>query len=161
MRAPRSAALVAAIVALSAAPSAQGLADAARRASGAPPQTAAKKYTNDDVEAAKPAAPAPVDASVPAEAAGETRKGEAAKTAPVASGASAEQAKATEPDVKKPGEYVVTRIASLKAQIATKESQLRDKQARGAVNDAALVTKQIANLQKELTLLESRLSSRD
>jgi hypothetical protein len=160
MRALRSAVLLAAIACLPAGPAAQGLADAARRASAAPQPTATKKYTNDDVEAAKPAAPAPPAAAVPAEAAAEAATGEPAKAAPVDS-ASAEEAKSVDAEPKKAAEYVVNRIAALKAQVADKEKQLRDTQARGARSDAALVTKQIANLQKELRFLEARLASRE
>ena len=147
MRALRSAALLALVVGLSAGPSAQGLADAARRASTPPQQTAAKKYTNDDVEAAKPVAPAaPVAAAAPSEAAG---------TAPAA----AEEVKAADSaPTKKPED---NRIAQLKAQLSNKEKQMGDMQARGADGQAALVAKQIAKIQIELKGLEAHLSSPD
>jgi hypothetical protein len=148
------AALLAAIVVLSAGPSAQGLADAARRSSATPPQqTAAKKYTNEDVQTAKPV-PTPAVAVAQSEApATEARKTETAKSA-----SAAEEMRTTDPEPKKAPEYVINRIATLKAQLANSEKQLRDLQARGAANDAAFVTKQIANAQTELKVLEARVS---
>jgi hypothetical protein len=156
MLAFRSAALLAAIVALSAGPSAQGLADAARRASAAPQQPATKKYTNDDVETAK-SVPPPAAAAAQSEApATEAPMSETAKSAGAPT--SAEEVKSTDPEPKKTPEYVVNRIATLKAQLSNREKQLRELQARGVANDAALVTKQIATIQIELKVLEARLS---
>ena len=158
MRALRSAALLAAIVALSAGPSAQGLADAARRASAPPQQPATKKYTNDDVETAKPVAPpAPVAVAAPAE----VPKSETAKAADSAAPAAAEAVKATDPEPKKTPEHVLNRIAQLKARLPYMEKQLLDMQARDAASDAALVTKQIAAMQIELKALEARVNSKN
>ena len=155
MRALRSAALLAAIAGLSAGPSAQGLADAARRASAAP-QPSAKKYTNDDVEAARSVPTAPAGTAAPPEAASDAKKAESAKTPDTAAPA-AEEVKATEPDTKKTPPYIVNRIAQLKSQLQNKQKLLNDLQARGASADADAdrASKQIANLQRELTILEA------
>ena len=156
MRAFRSLTLLAAIACLSAGPSAQGLADVARRASAAPQQTAAKKYTNDDVETAKPVAPPAASPETPADASTSESGTAAGASAP----ASAEEVKAAEPEVKTP-EYVLARITRLKAQLQNKEKQQRDLQARGDASGAALVKDQMASLQKELTLHEARVKPRD
>ena len=158
MRPLRCGGLLAVIAGLTAGPSAQGLADAARRASAAPQQPATKKYTNDDVETATPVPP-PAAAAAQSEAATEAPKGE---TKAVGAPSSAEQVTSTDPErEKKVPEDVVNRIATLKAQLANKEKQVRDLQARGIANDAARVTKQISSIQIELKVLEGRLSSQD
>src|SRR5262245_27876061 len=127
MRGFNSIALLAAIALLSAGPSAQGLADAARRAS-ATPQTTAKKYTNDDVQMFK-AAPV-VTAPAPEAAAADASK-TAAK--PEAEKATAEETAAED---KKPAPYVVNRVAALKADILIKQKQLADFKASNATADA-------------------------
>jgi hypothetical protein len=159
MRAVHSAVLLTAIACLTAGPSAQGLADAARRGCAAPQQPATKKYTNDDVEAARPVAPPAPEAAAaheaPAGAGVETTKTETANEA----GAAAEAVKAADPATKNKQEDVLSRIAQLKTRLANKEKQLADLQTRGASSD--VVTKQIAGIQIELKVLEARLSSRE
>jgi hypothetical protein len=161
MRALRSATLLALVVGLSAGPSAQGLADAARRASTAPQQSAIKKYTNDDVETAKPVPPAPAAAAAASSeaAAAETPKSEAATTA--GAPASAEEVKSADPERKQTPKYMANRIALLKAQLSNKEKQLRDHQARGVSRDAGLLTMQIGKIQSELKHLEAHAKPRD
>ena len=156
MRALHTTALLATIACLSAGPSAQGLADVARRTSAAPQQPATKKYTNDDVETAKPVAPPAVSTETPADAS----KSESGTAAGSPAPTSAEEVKAAEPEAKTP-EYVLARITTLKAQLQNKEKQLRDLQASGDTKSAALVKDQMASLQKELTLHEARVKPRD
>ena len=153
MRALGIAALLAVIAGLSAGPSAQGLADVARRAAAAPQPPATKKYTNDDVETAKPAPP-PGAAAAAQEGAADAPEGEAGTAAGAPASTSAEEVKAA-PEPKKTPEFVMNRLPKLKAQIETKEKQLRDLQARGAQSEAAQVMDQIATLRRELTVLEA------
>lgn len=159
MRGFSSVALLMAIALLSAGPSAQGLADAARRASAAP-QTTARKYTNDDVRAFKPAAP--VAAPAPdAAAAPDPATTDASKTAPKAEGAAAEKAAAEETaaaELKKPAPYVVNRIAALKSDLQIKQKQLAELEATDATADAHALQAQITSFQKELSVLEARLT---
>jgi hypothetical protein len=157
MHALRSAALLAAIACLSTGPSAQGLADAARRASSAAQQPATKKYTNDDVDMAKPAAPA----ATPAATATDASKSEEGKTASEGSGASSEEAKAADAEPKKKPEYVLNRIPQLKAQLANKEKQLAELQASADTRGVALVKDQMALLQRELAVHEARVKPQD
>ena len=121
MRGFSSVALLGAIALLSAGPSAQSLADAARRGSTAQ-QTNVRKYTNDDVEMFKPAVPetAPADPEAPAP--------DASKTAskPEAGGKTAAEETAAEETPKKPAPYVVNRIAALKADLQIKQKQLAE-----------------------------------
>jgi hypothetical protein len=159
MRTLHSAALLAAIACLNAGLSAQALADAARRASAAPQQPATKKYTNDDVEIAKPVLP-PVATAVQ-EGASEVNKGEDGKIASASSQRSAEEVKAADPEPKKTPEYVLIRITQLKAQLANKEKQLRELQVNGDTSGVALVKDQMASLQKELGIHQARVAPRD
>jgi hypothetical protein len=155
MRALQTTALLAAIALLTAGPSAQGLADVARRTPAAP-QTAAKKYTNDDVETAKPvAAPAPAAGVA---AAPEAPKAETTKaTAGASTQGSQEEPAGEASEKKKPAEYVVNRIAALKALLQNKEKQLTDAQARDAKRDAEAIRAQMVRAQAELSALETRL----
>jgi hypothetical protein len=154
MRTLQTTALLAAIAFLTAGPSAQGLADVARRTPAAQ-QTAAKKYTNDDVQPAQPVAAAPA-AAVPDAAAPETPKAETTK-ATAGTGTQEEPATGDASEKKKPAEYVVNRIAAVKALLQNKEKQLNELLARDAKRDADLVRAQITKAQAELSALESRL----
>jgi cell division septation protein DedD len=155
MRALRSTALLAAIACLTAGPSAQSLADLARRTPA--PQGTAKTYTNDDVEMAKPVAPSAPAATVPDTDAPAAAKAEATKAA-MGTGAQEEPATGDRSEKKKPAEYVVNRIAALKGLLQNKEKQLNDLRARDAKRDVELVLAQIGRMQAELSALESHVA---
>jgi hypothetical protein len=152
MRGFNSVALLAAIALLSAGPSAQSLADAARRASTGT-QTNVRKYTNDDVQMFKAAVPET------APAAPEAAAPDAAKTAakPEAGGKNAAEETAAEDTPKKPAPYVVNRIAALKGDLQIKQKQLAELKASNATADAQALQGHITSLQKELAALETRL----
>jgi hypothetical protein len=154
--------LLGAVAFPTAGPSAQGLADVAKRTVARPQQVAAKKYTNDDVKVATgesspaalpaPAAPAAPPAGIPH--AEEPPTGLSTPAGPKSSGAAAQD----EADPKQPAAHVVARIAALRDQIEARQEQLRALETSSPAAQGAPVEKlrnTIANLQKELAVLET------